>query len=112
VVVAVGDTARVLVPVTEPMPLSRLRLAAPLTVHERVDDCPAVMLAGAAANAEIVGGGAGGGGGATGLDPPPPPHPARADIDDTTNRAAYMAFIAGVSRSPRPTAATPRAKIR
>jgi hypothetical protein len=70
VVDAVGDTERVVDPVTSPMALSSDRLVAPDTDQDNVVACPAVIDAGVAEKLEITGGV---GGGAL---PPPPPVPA------------------------------------
>ena len=51
---AVGETA-LLVPVTAPMELSRLRLVAPVTVHASVLEAPLEMVAGLVVKLEMTG---------------------------------------------------------
>lgn len=76
VVVAVGDIDRLVTPVTSPTALLMERLVAPVVAHDKVADCPAVMLDGVAEKLEIIGGDAAGGAAPLGLPPPPPPHAA------------------------------------
>jgi hypothetical protein len=56
VVVCDGETDRVVVPVTVPIPLSMVTDVAPETFHDRTVDWPAVMEAGLALNDPIAGG--------------------------------------------------------
>jgi hypothetical protein len=55
VVVVVGVTDLEVEPVTLMAPGSSLKLVAPATTHERVEDCPFVIEPGDAVNEEIVG---------------------------------------------------------
>jgi len=76
VVVAVGDIDRLVTPVTSPTALLMERLVAPVVAHDKVVDCPAVMLDGVAEKLEIIGGDAAEGAAPLELPPPPPPHAA------------------------------------
>jgi hypothetical protein len=76
VVVVVGVTDLLVVPVTSPTALLIVRLVAPDVVQDSVDVCPAVRLAGFAEKPVIVGRDIEGGGfpSLTAAPPPPPPH--------------------------------------
>jgi hypothetical protein len=54
-VVVVGVTTLEVEPVTSMAPGSSLKLVAPVTAHDRVEDCPFVIEFGDAVNEEIVG---------------------------------------------------------
>ena len=71
---AVGDTDRLVTPVTSPTPLSIERLVAPVVAHDKVADCPAAMLDGIAEKLEMVGEEMLGGATTLWSPPPPPPH--------------------------------------
>ncbi len=57
-VVALGDTDRLVTDVTSPTALSIDTLVAPDVVHDKVEDCPAVIADGVAAKLPTVGNGA------------------------------------------------------
>ncbi|MFM7708745.1 MAG: hypothetical protein ACKO9D_12160 [Gammaproteobacteria bacterium] len=75
----VGDTDRLATPVTSPTPLSIERVVAPVVAHDKVADCPAVMVEGVEVKLLMVGDGTGGG--ATPELPPSPPPPQAASMD-------------------------------
>jgi hypothetical protein len=60
-VVALGVTDLEVAPVTLTLPGSSLKPVAPVTVHDKTEDCPVVIELGEAVNDEITGTGGGGG---------------------------------------------------
>jgi len=108
VVVAVGETDRLVMVVTSPIALSSEILVAPETVQASVEDCPAVIVEGVAAKLDITGSDAAGGGAGPTLPPPPPPPPQAAVTRRTTAPSQReIPLINSVSGAAYPEVAPP-----